>query len=112
MLAALGLFCAVSARADPASEQGDPSFSNPLPSAGSMDQRLRGTIEGLFSGLVGSGEVPGAVVLVIRNGDVAYKAGFGFADIETRKAVDPARTRFRVASISKLFTATAVMQLV
>ena len=113
------LFCAAPALADPASDQSDPSLSNPppieasaLPSAGGMDQRLRGTIEGLFSGLVGSGEIPGAVVLVIRNGDIAYKAGFGFADIEARKAVDPAKTRFRVGSISKLFTATAVMQLV
>ena len=100
LLAALSLFCAAPALADPASDQSDPSLSNPppieasaLPSAGGMDQRLRGTIEGLFSGLVGSGEIPGAVVLVIRNGDIAYKAGFGFAASSTCSGVGVARCR-------------------
>ena len=117
VLAVLGLLWALPAVADP--DQSDQSFASPppidasaLPVASGIDPRLRGTIEGLFSGLVGSGEIPGAVVLVIRNGEVAYKSGFGFADIDQRKPVDPAKTRFRVGSISKLFTATAVMQLV
>jgi CubicO group peptidase (beta-lactamase class C family) len=108
-----GLLAAGAAMAQPAAEQEPPPLeASALPGAGGMDQRLRGTIEGLFGALVGAGEIPGAVVLVIRNGEVTYKAGFGFADIDARRPVDPAKTRFRVASISKLFTATAVMQLV
>ena len=119
LLAVLGLFWAVSAAADPSTDQTDPGLNSPppidasaMPVAANIDPRLRGTVEGLFSGLVGSGEIPGAVVLVIRNGEVSFKAGFGFADLDARKPVDPAKTRFRVGSISKLFTATAVMQLV
>jgi CubicO group peptidase (beta-lactamase class C family) len=74
--------------------------------------RLKSYIDGLMSGLIASGEIPGAAVLVIQDGKVTLKAGYGFADIRDRVPVDPERTRFRVASISKLFTATAVMQVV
>lgn len=74
--------------------------------------RLKSYIDGLMSGLVAAGEIPGAAVLVVQDGKVTLKAGYGFADIRARVPVDPDRTRFRVASISKLFTATAVMQVV
>src|SRR5664279_4619959 len=100
LLAVLGLFWAVSAAADPSTDQTDPGLNSPppidasaMPVAANIDPRLRGTVEGLFSGLVGSGEIPGAVVLVIRNGEVSFKAGFGFADLDARKPVDPAKTR-------------------
>jgi len=116
LLAVFGLVWTLPASAEPSSEQTEanppPIDANALPVGSNIDPRLRGTVEGLFSGLVGSGEIPGAVVLVIRNGEVSFKAGFGFADIDGRKPIDPAKTRFRVGSISKLFTATAVMQLV
>lgn len=116
-LAVIAFLCAAPlAWAQPISDQTEaappPIDASSLAIASGVDPRLRGTIEGLFSGLVGSGEIPGAVVLVIRNGEVVYKAGFGFADIDKRKPIDPVQTRFRVGSISKLFTATAVMQLV
>jgi CubicO group peptidase (beta-lactamase class C family) len=74
--------------------------------------RIKGYIDGLMSGLIASGEFPGATILVIEDGKVSFKAGYGYADISARTPVDPDRTRFRVASISKLFTATAVMQLI
>ena len=74
--------------------------------------RLKSYIDGLMSGLVASGEFPGAAILIIQDGKVVLKSGYGFADVRARVPVDPDRTRFRVASISKLFTATAVMQLV
>jgi CubicO group peptidase (beta-lactamase class C family) len=75
------------------------------------ETRLKGYVDGLVSGLISAGEFPGASVLVIQDGKIALKAGYGYADIRARIPVDPDRTRFRVASISKLFTATAVMQL-
>jgi CubicO group peptidase (beta-lactamase class C family) len=74
--------------------------------------RLRGYVDGLMTGLIAAGEFPGATIVIIQDGKVTLKAGYGFADIRARTPVDPDRTRFRVASISKLFTATAVMQLV
>jgi CubicO group peptidase (beta-lactamase class C family) len=54
---------------------------------------------------------PGASLLVLRDGRVAYQKSYGLADVEQRIAVAPA-TNFRLASLSKQFTATAVMLLV
>lgn len=83
----------------------------PAPAVPATEARLKGYVDGLMSGLMTAGEFPGAVVLIIQDGKITLKAGYGFADVRARLPVDPDRTRFRVASISKLVTATAVMQL-
>jgi len=57
-----------------------------------------------------SADIPGGVVVVVKDGEVLTERGFGYADIETRKPVDPQSTLFRPGSVSKLFTWTAVMQ--
>ena len=57
-------------------------------------------------------DIAGASVLVMKDGNVLLQKGYGFADVKTRRAVDPAATIFRLASISKLFTWVSVMQLV
>lgn len=54
---------------------------------------------------------PGASLLVVRDGKVALARGYGLADIEHHVPVTP-ETNFRLASLSKQFTATAVMLLV
>lgn len=54
----------------------------------------------------------GLVVAVTRNGEVLFEEGYGYADVANQVRMDPERTVLRVASISKSFTATAVMQLV
>ena len=56
--------------------------------------------------------IAGAVISVVKDGQVLFQKGYGFADVEDRKPVLPDQTLFRPGSISKLFTATAVMQLV
>ena len=53
-----------------------------------------------------------AVVVIVKDGQVLLARGYGHADVAAGKPVDPASTLFRVGSISKLFTWTAVMQLV
>jgi len=58
------------------------------------------------------GDIAGAVVVIVKDGHVLTQRGYGYADIAARKAVDPENTLFRVGSTSKLFTWTAVMQLV
>lgn len=55
---------------------------------------------------------PGASISVVHDGQVVLVKGYGLADPETGEAVDAERHLFRAASVSKLFTATAVMQLV
>lgn len=55
-------------------------------------------------------DIPGAVVAVVKDGQVVTQRGFGYADLEKRTPVDPERTLFRPGSVSKLVTWTAVMQ--
>ena len=57
-------------------------------------------------------DVAGAVVSVVRNGEVLLAKGYGYADVAKHTPVDPQTTLFRPGSTSKLFTWTAVMQLV
>ncbi|MBJ6981979.1 beta-lactamase family protein [Luteimonas sp. MC1572] len=58
-----------------------------------------------------AGDGPGAALLVVRDGEALVRRGYGLGDLEARTAVTPA-TRFRLASVSKQFTATAVLLLV
>src|SRR5271170_4320389 len=54
--------------------------------------------------------LPGIAVGVVSDQELVWAKGFGFADVESRTAMTAA-TKFRMASHSKLFTATAIMQL-
>lgn len=58
------------------------------------------------------GDVAGAVVVVVKDGQVLLAKGYGYSDVSARKPVDPEKTLFRAGSVSKLYTWTAVMQLV
>ena len=68
--------------------------------------------DGLLPGLLAAQHAPGAVISVVRDGNVLFEKGYGLADVDTGRPMDPERTLMRVASVSKLFTATAAMQLV
>jgi len=72
--------------------------------------------EAFFDGFVPAqierDDIAGAVVVVVRDGKVLFGKGYGFADVKTKKAVSVDDTLVRPGSVSKLFTATAVMQLV
>ena len=67
-------------------------------------------IDAIFASLYSS-NAPGAAVLVIKDGRKVYQRGYGVADLRTRHRID-ARTNFRLASVTKQFTAMAVMLLV
>jgi CubicO group peptidase (beta-lactamase class C family) len=54
--------------------------------------------------------IPGAVFVLVKDGRTILSKGFGYADHDRKLPVIPDKTAFRVASVSKLFTATAVMQ--
>jgi len=69
-------------------------------------------LDGFVPYALDTGDIAGAVVVVVKDGRVLTQRGFGYADVKSRKPVDPATTLFRPGSISKTFTWTAVMQLV
>jgi CubicO group peptidase (beta-lactamase class C family) len=57
------------------------------------------------------GRIPGLAVGVVHKNKTVFTKSYGYADLETRKKLTP-KTCFRLASISKVFTAVAVMRLV
>jgi CubicO group peptidase (beta-lactamase class C family) len=67
-------------------------------------------LDGFLPYAMARGDIPGAVIVVVKDGQVVAQRGYGYADVAKRKRVDPAATMFRPGSISKLFTWTAVMQ--
>jgi CubicO group peptidase (beta-lactamase class C family) len=67
-------------------------------------------IDELFAAIKSANE-PGAAVLVLKNGNVAFQRGYGVTDLKTMHRIDP-HTNFRLASVTKQFTAMAVMLLV
>ena len=73
------------------------------------DQRVQ-QIDAFLSGLISERE-PGAAVLVVKDGRVVFERGYGVTDLRTGRRID-ARTNFRLASVTKQFTAAAVMLLV
>ncbi|HEY5381135.1 MAG TPA: serine hydrolase [Acidobacteriaceae bacterium] len=57
-------------------------------------------------------DVAGATISITQNGQPLILKGYGYADWKKKTPVDPVTTAFRPGSISKLFTYTAMMQLV
>ena len=73
-------------------------------------------LDGKLPDALKNGDIPGAVVTVVKDGQVVTTRGYGWADTGASGgqsvAVDPQTSLFRVASISKIPTSIAAMQLV
>jgi len=83
------------------------------PAPGPNDSReVESFFDGAVPALLEAHHVPGLVLSVVRDGELLLAKGWGVADVESGRPMDPERTIVRVASISKLVTATAAMQLV
>jgi CubicO group peptidase (beta-lactamase class C family) len=85
--------------------------------SGSSGQSLdRADLEAWLDGMVPyalkAGDMAGAVVVVVKDGAVLLQKGYGYADVSKKLRMDPEETTVRIGSTSKLFTWTAVMQLV
>ena len=83
------------------------------PSAHSLDRAdLETWLDGMVPYALKAGDMAGAVVVVVKDGTVLLEKGYGFADVSKKVPMDPEQTMVRIGSTSKLFTWTAVMQLV
>jgi CubicO group peptidase (beta-lactamase class C family) len=80
--------------------------------AGINKKELEGFFDGIVPELMLQKHVPGAVVAVAKDGKTLFAKGFGYANLEEKVPVDPDKSLFRIGSVTKLFTWTAVMQLV
>lgn len=71
---------------------------------------LEAWLDGFIPYAINKGDIAGAIVVVVKDGQVLLQKGYGYADVEKKSPVDADRTLFRPGSVSKLFTWTAVMQ--
>ena len=80
-----------------------------LATAGVKAQEIPIRLDSLFTDLVKNNEFNGNV-LVSANGKIMYQHSFGFADAE-HQLLNSEQTAFNLASVSKVFTAVAILQL-
>lgn len=106
------LLAAATPGRSPAQEAPD-SLVVAAPRSGPTDPaELEAFLDGVMRLQLDEHNTVGAVVTVVKDGQVFFTKGYGYSDWETRTPVDPERTLFRIGSISKLFVWTSVMQLV
>ena len=71
---------------------------------------IRTRLEATAAAFVKENRLPGAAVGIVHEDKLVWSKGIGFADVKKKRRADP-KTLYRIASITKTFTATAVMQL-
>ena len=74
--------------------------------------QLAAFVDSVLAAEMGRERIPGAGFVFVQNGQVVFQRGYGLADVARGRPVVPDSTIWRIGSISKVFTATAVMQLV
>ena len=91
---------------------GRSSLARASAAAGPIDPaELAVWLEPLIGQQMAEAHIPGAVFLLVQDGQVAYARGYGLADLEQQTPVEVERSLWRVMSLSKSVTAAAVMQL-
>ncbi|MGH2413664.1 MAG: serine hydrolase domain-containing protein, partial [Microcystaceae cyanobacterium] len=75
-------------------------------------QQLEQFLDGFFAEQMKQQHVPGAALVIVKDGEILLSKGYGYANLEKQTPVSPSQTLWRMGSVSKLLTATAVMQLV
>lgn len=79
--------------------------------AAELSDDIRSQVDVKIEALMQQRRVPGLSAAIVVDGQIVYEHGYGLADIENEVPATP-QSIYRLASISKMFTATAAMQLV
>jgi CubicO group peptidase (beta-lactamase class C family) len=85
--------------------------AGPAPSTDAAVARLSAELEPKIKEEIQQGHLPGFAIGVVKNGKLIYAKGFGVAKLGGTAAIT-SRSLFHMASVTKTFVATAVMQLV
>jgi CubicO group peptidase (beta-lactamase class C family) len=116
LVASLGIGAALAQQAVPAPTASAPTPAGAMASAGATPalaaQDLGAFFDGLMPYALRRNDIAGGVVAVVKDGQLLFARGYGYADLAARTPVSADGTLFRPGSTSKLFTWTAVMQLV
>ena len=98
------------------SQASDPTTPAPITPPATAHDLSATDVEAWLNGLMNyglkNGDIAGAVIAVVKDGKVLFQAGYGYADVEKKTPMDAEQVLTRIGSTSKLFTWTAVMQLV
>ena len=78
-------------------------FTNQLHGQGNTEKSIK-LFEYKIDSIMSSNTIPGMAIAVSQNGRLIWSMGYGLADVEQKVMVDPANTKFRIASISKALT--------
>jgi CubicO group peptidase (beta-lactamase class C family) len=108
LIAAAGALCLLASGWGAAEEAPPPAAAPQAMPLTAAD--VNAWLDGYMPYALKTGDIAGAVVAVVKDGQILTERGFGFADVEKRTPPDPKVTMFRPGSVSKLLTWTAVMQ--
>ena len=73
-----------------------------LPRRSSRAPTSSAWLDGFVPYAMSTGDIAGGVIVVVKDGEVLAQKGYGYADVATKKPVDPERTMFRAGSVAKL----------
>jgi CubicO group peptidase (beta-lactamase class C family) len=90
---------------------GQVSASDSHPQGPTDRAELESFLDGVIAAQMRIHHIPGATLVVVKDGEVFVAKDYGYADLKSHRPVVADETIFRIASVSKLFTWTAVMQL-
>ena len=74
-------------------------------------KELAAFLDPIFAERMEKLHIPGAVISVVKDGRIIFAKGYGVTDVDKKSPVIPDKTIFRIGSITKVFTATAVLQM-
>ncbi|WP_179957413.1 serine hydrolase domain-containing protein [Exilibacterium tricleocarpae] len=90
----------------------DPTAPAPNRQAVAFPLQAELIADGVVKGLMRDYKIPGLTLAIVKDGKPVVTKGYGYADLETGRPVDPRQSLFRIGSISKTMTWIAIMQLV
>ena len=103
---------AVSAHRLPSREDSRPVYRLLSPSGPTTPAEMEAFLDAFITTQLTEYQIPGAAVAVVVDGELFFAKGYGVTDSRSQTPVQADRTLFHAGSVTKLFTWTAVMQLV
>ena len=77
----------------------------------SQQKSIKKFLDGFVKERIQQGELTGAAAVLLYKDSILLKEGYGWAELETQRPFSADSTLFRLCSVTKIFTATAIMQL-
>src|SRR3972149_6305202 len=111
-LTLLSLVAPAMAQEDKAAQRENVSTASSQGQGPTDPAELEAFLDDLFAQDLEEYHIAGAAVSVVKDGELFFAKGYGYADVENKIPVDPEQTIFRIGSVGKAITWTAVMQLV